>query len=192
MNWEFNSKWTGTVERSHFNVTQAGWNLGQKSCCLCFKYLNNIYSFVQINYLRRIYKMKNFKNFKITTCVWHELNMFLTRETGRTKISGWRRGAVHVGDEDVTLETRGGSRSSGDEGRRRVEELWTTTLICPQQSLYVMSHLLLLYRLRPSPGCPHMVLLVWTSRTRQPAAASDTSHNMMNTHKQINSSSVTL
>ena len=91
-----------------------------------------------------------------------------------TKISGWRRGAEHDEDEDVTLETRGGSRSSGDEGRRRVDELWTTTLICPQQSLYVMSRfLLLLYRLRPSPGCsPHVP--VWTSRTRQPAAATQT------------------
>ena len=56
-------------------------------------------------------------------------------------------------------------------GRRRVDELWTTTLICPQQSLYVMSRLLLLYRLRPSPGCSHMFLLLWRSRTRQPAAA---------------------
>ena len=34
-------------------------------------------------------------------------------------------------------------------GRRRVDELWTTTLICTQQSSYVMSRLLLLYRLRP-------------------------------------------
>ena len=75
-------------------------------------------------------------------------NTWRTWNWTNTKISGWRRGAEHDEDEDVHSETRGGSRSSGDEGRRRVDELWTTTLICPQQSLYVMSRLLLLYRLR--------------------------------------------
>ena len=51
------------------------------------------------------------------------LMRFLTRDVTwswkNTKISGWRRGAVQVEDEDVTLETRGSSRSFGDEGRRR-------------------------------------------------------------------------
>ena len=40
------------------------------------------------------------------------------------------------------------------------------------RNLDAMSRLLLLYRLRPSP-VPHMFLLLWTSRTRQPAAPQD-------------------
>ncbi|CAB1413733.1 unnamed protein product [Pleuronectes platessa] len=48
--------------------------------------------------------------------------------------------------------------------------------------LYIMSRLLLLYRLRPSPGCSHLFLLVWRSRTDNLLLHKHRLHNMYTNH----------
>ena len=99
------------------------------------------------------------------------LTRFLTRdgrETGRTQ-----RSQDEEEEEPYTMKTKTSTlkhEEVPDLLVMRADAVWTS---CEQHwsvhSRVYTSSLLLFYRLRPSPGCSHMFLLV--CRTRQPAAA---------------------